>query len=518
MKLTSLIAVPLLLSQGYVLVITHNNGTTTEIPTEEITNMNFRLDEEQPPTPPEKLDTPIVNLTKTGRDTYHVAWSDVEGASYYGWKIDDNAELLTTTGHQCGIANLTAGTHRFRLWAYPANGSNLEMSDPFDETITAELIMRFNVLTKEKETITLTVTANTEENCAVGIVPASLTTAAEQISYVNSNADAQRDSFNAKPGKSHSVTFTGLTPDTDYNVVAFLSDATDQVFATAVSTAADLNPGDKASVFPAGVSAEGGWIDVDKVTDLAPYGWSGQDNLMCWACTISGMLQWWLNDYKAKTGHDFETIYPIPTESKCYSTPMMDLYVDYFRHDGGEMFDRFKWFFRPVAYSPGDEFGNPILNQSLPYWKGGFGGMTEEEAQSLMVVNEKSSDGYNTPLYEFNISYDKGATDDETRKIFSQKIIDALRQGPLAISIVGSTGGTVHGVSCWGADYEITSDGTPKVNELYIGENDPLAGNVKNGMNKATITYEGGYVKIQMATCGKKNLNMFFGIRGYQGK
>lgn len=182
------------------------------------------------------------------------------------------------------------------------------------------------------------------------------------------------------------------------------------------------------------------------------------------------------------------------------------------------MFSPIKWFFTPVSYNTYTDDGK-LLNESLPYWKGGFGGMTEEQAQSLMVVNEKSSPGYPVPLYDFNRIYDlKGLSTSEAIKVFSQRIIDALRQGPVALSLVGNTGSSVHGVSCWGADYEVLADGSFKVNELYISENDPLAGNVKNGMNKGIITYEGDYVKIEMpTTSGKKNLNLFFGIRGWQG-
>lgn len=516
MKLTTLIAVPLvLMTQGYTLVITHTDGTKTQIPTDEITQIEFQEDGQTPE--PGQLATPNVIVTKSGPDSYRLNWSMVEGASYYGWRVDDNVKLLTTSGYQCGISDLTVGDHTVKLWAYPASGSGYKESIPFEATLTADLVMRTSVISQDKNSVSVTVTANTSEPCTVGIVPGSIKGAADQINYVNTNADSQRMTYDAVPGKAQSVNFAGLNPDTEYNVVAFLSDATDNVFATNVKTHADLNPGDKGSIFPAGVSANGGWVDVDKVTDLSPYGWTGQDNLMCWACTISGMVQWWLNDYKAKTGHDFETKYPIPTESKCYSTPIMDLYVDYYQHRGGSMFDRIKWFFAPVDYNTGDEEGK-ILNESLPNWKGGFAGMTKDEAQSLMIVNEKSSDGYNPPPYDFNIRVDRGKTDDETMKIFSQRIIDALRQGPLALSLVGSAGGsTVHGVSCWGADYEVLSDGSLKVTELYIGENDPLAGNVKNGMNKGIVTYEGGYVKVNMPTSGKKNLNLFFGIRGYQG-
>ena len=516
MKLTTLIAVPLvLMTQGYTLVITHNNGTKTQIPTDEITKMEFLEDGQTPE--PGQLDTPHVIVSKSAPDAYRLNWSRVEGASYYGWRVDDDAKLLTTSGYQCGISDLTVGDHTVKLWAYPAAGSGYKESIPFEATLTADLVMRTNVISKEKTSVSLTVTTNTTDACTAGIVPASVKAAADQINYVNTNSDSQRMVFDATPGKAQSVDFAGLTPDTEYNVVVFLSNATDQVFATNLKTNPDLNPGDKGSVFPAGVSAEGGWIDVDKVQNLSPYGWSGEDTRMCWACTVSGMIQWWLNDYKAKTGHDFETIYPIPTESKCYSTPIMDLYVDYWLHDGGSMFDPLKWFFRPVGWNTGNGEGSFLLDESKPNWKGGFGGMTEDETQALMVVNEKSSNGYNTPLYEFHVTYDGGKTDEDLMRVFSQKVINALRQGPLALSIVGSIGNTVHGVSCWGADYEVLSDGTLKVKELYISENDPLAGNVKNGMNKGIITYENGYVKVDMPTTGKKNINMFFGIRGYQG-
>ena len=517
--IAALIAVPIvMMAQGYTLVITHTNGTKTEIPTEEISNMEFVGDT---PVEPTKLETPYVSLIKNGPDSYILAWSKVSNAASYGWKVDDG-NVNTATGSQVTINNLTAGSHTVSLWANPAPGSGYSASDPRVSTITVELVVRTTVITAEQTSISASVSINSTGSFIAGIVPATVTGASAQINYVKSNSAAQRVAFDATPGSSKPLNFSGLTANTSYNIVVFSSDATDQVNATAVRTATNLNPGDKATVYPPGVTATSGWVDVDKVGNLSPYDWEGQDNLMCWACAISGMVQWWLNDYKAKTGHDFETVYPIPTESKCYSTPIMDLYVNYYSHSGGSMFDRIKWFFAPVLYNWGDESGDKVLNESLPNWKGGFAGMTSEEAQKLMIVNEKSSDGYNVPLYEFNVRYEDFSDATELAKVFSRKMVDCLHQGPVAVHIVTSGGSSVHGVSCWGADYEMLSDGSLKISKLYISENDPLSGNIRNGLNPATITYEGSgksaLVKIEMSTTnGKKNLNQFFGIRGYQG-
>lgn len=518
MKLSTLIAVPLaLMAQGYVLVITHSNGTQTKIPTEEVSKMEFQ-NEETPE--PGTLAVPEVTVTKEGPDSYRLNWSRVEGASYYGWTVDNSIKLLTTTGYQCGVSDLTVGDHEVHLKAYPASDSGMKESEAAVVKLTAELVIRTSVTAKGKDSATVSIRVNSKEPCVAGIVPASVTGSADQITYVTGNSAAQRQTFDGAPGRAQSVSFTGLTPNTEYNVVAFLAGATDEAFATYVKTSADLNPGDKASVFPPGVNAQGGWIDVDKVGDLSSYGWTGRDNLMCWACSITGMIQWWLNDYKAKTGHDFETKYPLPAESKCYSTPIMDLYVDYYLHEGGDMFEELKWFFCPVQYNTMNEHGEKRLNESLPYWKGGFAGMTEEEAQSLMVVNEKSSDGYIIPRYDYNARVDAKNGAQENMQIFSERIIDALSQGPVGLFITASSvGSNVHGLSCWGADYEVLSDGTLKVTKLYIGENDPLPGNVKNGMNDAVITYDDDYVKIEMSTTsGKNNITQFFGLRGYQIK
>lgn len=521
MNLTALIAVPLIMmAEGYILVINHTNGTKTEIPIEEITDMEFREDNQTPdPGDKTKLDTPNMMVMPSGDDAYIVAWSKVSNAVSYSWQVDDG-EVNTVTGTQITVNNLTYGDHTVKVWANPAEGSQYAPSDPRSATITGRLAVNVTVTSVDQTSVKASVSINTNGECMAGIVPATVGVLADQVDFVKNNADAQKVTFTSIPGDIKSLDFTGLTADTQYYIVVFLTAEPDKAKATKVVTSNNLTPGTKTSIFAPGVTATSGWVDVDKVGDLSAYGWDGQDNLMCWGCTISGMIQWWLNDYKTKTGHDFETAYPIPTTSKCYSTPIMDLYNDYYAHAAGGMFNSMKWFFRRVAVNSYDEFGKPLINESLPYWQGGFGGMTEEETQALMVVNNTSSQGYDIPEYDYNKLIDaKGKTEAEVAAIFSERIINDLREGPVAICIGASVGSSVHGISCWGADFEVLSDGSYKVSKLYIGENDPIAGNVRNGMNPATITYEPGCVKLEMATTGgPKELKTFFGLRGYQGK
>lgn len=513
-----------MMADNYNVVITHTNGTKTEIPTEEVSSIEFQLDEEDPPVQETKLSKMNVQTTPQGENQFKFNWSPVENAAHYRWIIDGNTSYQpTTTGLQCTVSDLSIGEHTVSFTAVPAAGSSYQESDPVDVKVTASLVIRVNKLEDTSNSIKVTVVSNAEGKVVIGLVPASVVAVADQIKYVNENSAAQRHEYTSANGNAEIVEFTGLAADTQFKVVTFVSDATDKAFTLDVSTKPNLNPGDKASVFPPGVSAQGGWVDVDKVGDLSSHGWTGRDNEMCWACAITGMIQWWLNDYKAKTGRDFQTVYPIPTESECYSTPIMDLYLNYWQHGAGSMNGSYpnispiKWFFAPVPWnmSNGEQ---KVLNEDLPNWKGGFAGMTSEEAQALLVVNKNSSDGYNEAIYEFSQRVDtKGKTQAETTKIFSERIIHTLRQGPVALSLVNNVG-NVHGISCWGANYEVLSDGSFKVYELYVSENDPLEGNVKNGMNMLTVTYNGDIVNGEMPTTGgKRALNLFFGLRGYQG-
>lgn len=82
-----------------------------------------------------------------------------------------------------------------------------------------------------------------------------------------------------------------------------------------------------------------------------------------------------------------------------------------------------------------------------------------------------------------------------------------------------------HSVAFWGCDYEVDQNGEPIVTALYVGENGNVPGNVKNGLNKGTVTYssnqeiwftlpsmhDSGSVK---TTC----IHSFFGIKGYKAK
>lgn len=525
MNLSTLLIMPLvMMADNYNVVITHTNGTKTEIPTEEVSSIEFQLDEEDPPVQETKLAAMNVQTTAQGENKFKFSWSPVANAAHYRWIIDGNTSYQpTTTGTQCTVGDLSVGEHTVSFTAVPATGSSYQESDPVEVKVTATLVININLLEDTSNSIKVTAVSNADGKVMVGLVPATVTGTADQIKYVKENSAAQCHEYTSSNGKAETVEFTSLTADTEFKVVAFVSDATDKAFVLSVSTKPNLNPGDKASVFPRGVSAQGGWVDVDKVGDLSGHGWTGRDNEMCWACAITGMIQWWLNDYKAKTGKDFETVYPIPTESECYSTPIMDLYLNYFPHAAGSMGGSYpaispiKWFFAPVPFNNMID-GGKMLNESLPNWKGGFAGMTSEEAQALLIANATSSNGYNEPLYEFNQQFDTGGkTEAETIKIFSDRIIKTLRQGPVALYLVNNVG-NVHGISCWGANYEVLSDGSFKVYELYVSENDPLEGNVKNGMNMLTVTYNGDIVNGEMPTTGgKRALNLFFGLRGYQG-
>lgn len=151
----------------------------------------------------------------------------------------------------------------------------------------------------------------------------------------------------------------------------------------------DRTPGTSGSIFPFGVSQTEGFYDVDKLTSgVNSYKstWIN-DDVMCWACAYAGILQWWLDDYKIKTGQDWEMRHPdaFPEKSLCYSTPLMDVFMDACNNLPGAAQD--------VLWFMSGKDTNTIVNdeqwqfkESYKYWKGGFMGMTEKEAKSYFNI------------------------------------------------------------------------------------------------------------------------------------
>ena len=180
---------------------------------------------------------------------------------------------------------------------------------------------------------------------------------------------------------------------------------------------------------------------------------------------------------------------------------------------GGDVFNAVFWFFEGVK-------SNTVLNEvecfneSFPYWKGGYGGMTHDEVYKIIQVQEEDY-GYGEPRYNFY--YGDPAMKDlpanEFAIAFSMQTLECLQLGPFYI------GTPSHALACFGADYTVDADGKPHITELYISENDPLPGNTRNGLNKFGTNYLDGKMWLTSPTAaggGNSNLTKVtrtFGIK-----
>lgn len=556
MKLTTLIAVPLLLlTQGFTLIITTKNGQTVKYETDEIEKMEF----EAPAvvTPPDdkiQLETPTVLYTPNTPTSVTLTWTSVPNATGYR-QVLDNGTPVVSNETSVTLTNLSVGKHTFSVTAISTD-SRYSDSQPGIETFTitgtAETAPQmFTVESTTSKTIKATMKA-VSEPYYVGIVPRSREYISDEqlIESVNKSSNRQEIAAGTTPQE---LQFRGLDPNTNYILVAYPKATGAPVARYFTRTYIDLTPGTKGFVFAPGVDETSGFIDVDKVGDLSRYGWtlyvdestlspgdlpSNDDSGMCWACAASGMIQWWLNDYKNKTGKDYELRYPgaIPEKSKCYTTPIMDMMNDAFGwNEGASCMDAIKWFFagyydHPVLGNPTNpRYCNTVGAPHRPdykYWRGGFFRMTWEDCMSYMVFTPEANDGYDwynhEKFYSCNYTIPKDATPEEASKIFSKLTIEAFMEGPVNIDFAK------HAMSAWGVEYEVLADGTPTVTKIYYCENTMHSSNKINGYQITPVQYKEGFypanlvgrniVIVSNEIGGEYTLLSCNGIRGWQPK
>ena len=255
----------------------------------------------------------------------------------------------------------------------------------------------------------------------------------------------------------------------------------------------DLTPGFSGSFFAPGVSATEGFVDVDKFGTSGPY---GDDNSCCWMCAAADLIQWWLNDYKSWTGRDFRLNAELPSPSLYNGVAVMDAMMQAYNNTGGgDSYEAVGWFLEGVTR-------NSILNdvktfnEAYPQWRGGFGGFTHERLRDLYVVQDETF-GYAEPRYHYYQSDDKtrNLTASEIAVAFTRNTIEALQEGPIQMCTRS------HALACFGIDYTVDSQGNPVMTRMYIVDNDPVEGNVKNGYNMATPHFkDGGVVWISLAS------------------
>lgn len=278
--------------------------------------------------------------------------------------------------------------------------------------------------------------------------------------------------------------------------------ATDDIEEIEVQQKVILKPGTTGYVFPPGVDMNSGFVDVDKVGKLDKYGYSGTDEELCWACSTAGMIQWWLNDYKRIEGQDYPLRISIPAESKCYSTPVMDLLAQAFYQDAGNPGYVLQWFFTgmPNSVSTYNLNGHPAFNLSYANVNGNFAGMTKAEYDKYF---SKEMNSYY--LYS-------GLSESEVKVKASADIISWLGDGPVYIAINGGN----HALTCWGVKYTVDINCKPIITQIYFAENDLYAGNIKGGLNVSGITWKAGDGPHMTSTNGLNvEINNFLPIKGY---
>ena len=264
----------------------------------------------------------------------------------------------------------------------------------------------------------------------------------------------------------------------------------------------EQKPGTTGFVFPPGVDLNSGFVDVDKVGKLDKYGYQGTDEELCWGCSTAGMIQWWLNDYRRTTGSDYPLRIPLPAESKCYSTPVMDVLAQAFYHDAGNPSYVLQWFFTgmPNAVGSYNINGHPAFNASYTHVDGNFAGMTKEDY--ARYVSKQLNSYY---LYSH-------LTEKEVKVKASADILGWLREGPLYIDINGGN----HALTCWGAKYTIDINGNPIITQIYFAENDLLPGNLKGALNSSGITWCEGDGPHMTSTNGQNvEINNFIPMKGF---
>ena len=264
----------------------------------------------------------------------------------------------------------------------------------------------------------------------------------------------------------------------------------------------DYRPGATGCVFPPGVSLNGGFVDVDKVGKLSSYGYDGTDEELCWACSTAGMIQWWLNDYKRATGQDYPLRLALPSPSQCYSTPVMDLFVQAFYHDAGSPAYALQWFFTGMPNSVGTYTVNshPAFNMTYAHVNGNFMGLSKVDYPKYV---SKLMSSYS--LYS-------NLTEEEVKVKASADIMGWLADGPLYIDINRGN----HALTCWGVKYTVDVKGNPIVTRIYYAENDLLAGNIKGGLNESGITWKAGDGPLMTSTNGLNvEITNFLPMKGY---
>ena len=452
-------------AQDYTLKIHTKSGEVISVPTKDIDSMDFEDEADEGG----QLPAPKVSFERVSDNSYTMKWTSVPNAASYMWKFD-GATTSYTSDTSYTFKNLTEGTHTFSVKAIAEKNS--KYTDSEYETISFRIApatanMHFILEGYSHNSASVTLIPGASEFYSVAIMPTSAATSDAAIIEIMGNMD--KDQVH-KVTKQEIRDFADLTPETSYTVAAIPSDNANTVYSFSFTTEAIHVVGSKGTVFPPGVSATAGFVDVDKVGDNNIY---GSDKELCWACVAAGMIQWWISDYKAGTGEDYPTVYPIPAESKYYSTPVMDVISQAYTHQAGDAPNTIKWFFvgneyPAESYQTNDQY---TFQLNYEYVNGGFMGMTQSEFNQFRE-------------YCSGVDLFKGLSGEGVKHAFSSKMLGWLSHGPVYVCLAGN-----HALCAWGADYTVEADGSKVITKLYIAENDVRSENMKNALQDAPVHY-----------------------------
>lgn len=485
----------LLFAEIYVLKIITKDGRTIEIETQNIEKMEIS---KQVPIVT-ALSMPDVKISTNASGEMVAQWDSVANANHYAYSINGGQET-STTATMLSFGGFAPGLYRLTVAAVPTGANFLRSADCVVEfEVTFKVNIKQTMIGLKQASFTLT-PSHRDIHYLAAVIPATVSTDNERIAQVRMLASS--DATLRHIGDA-TVSFDNLEQGANYQIVVFQEENPKIVYADRFTTNTEAyKPGTTGYIFPPGVDLNGGYVDVDKVGKLDKYGYTGTDEELCWACSTAGMIQWWLDDYKRATGNSYPLCIALPQQSKCYSTPIMDVLAQAFYQDAGNPNYVLQWFFSgmPNAIGSYNINGHAAFNTSYAYVQGNFACMSRTEYAKYV-----SKELYSYFLY-------KDLSESEVKVRASADIISWLKDGPLYIAINGGN----HALTCWGVKYTVDINSKPIITHIYFAENDLLAGNIKGGLNSSSITWRGGDGPHMTSTNGVNvEISNFIPIKGY---
>ena len=253
-----------------------------------------------------------------------------------------------------------------------------------------------------------------------------------------------------------------------------------------------------ATLWVSGVSADGGWYDVNKANPKAGDG----DDYLCYAAAASNLIAWWQCRYRIE-----ETI-PNTAES------IWEAYKDASKEDvGGDVGAAVQWWLSGVdsPESKADESRSVYLysadNKSLlkkfdGYYYNQYNLSNYNEYHYIdLNGNEKYDEGvdplhfYPKALGDFiyTLNESTGVTDEVSNPPGSSDVLTLIENGyGVALSIEDKGNTLAHAITLWGVDYEVESKA---ITALYLTDSDDEQyGKNRDGLFRVESSIENGKI------------------------